>query len=195
MSNSVFPSLPGMAWDMVRTPVWQTRRQQSVSGKVTTIADWQYPLRKYQLTYDFLRSNPSYGELQQMVGFFNSLSGGFDTFLFSDPEDNSVTGQPIGTTDGVNGAFQLVRSYGGFTEPVYNAAAVSAVTLNGSPFYAYTLEASGMLGLGEVQPAGQAIAASFTYYWRCRFANDTIDFNNFMQQLHEVKQLNFETVK
>jgi uncharacterized protein (TIGR02217 family) len=156
MSNSIFPTLPGMAWGLTRTPVWQTRRQQSVSGKVTTQADWTYPIRKYQLSFEFLRSGAGMAELQTLTGFFNSLSGGCDTFLFVDPEDSYATSQPIGVTDGVTTSWQLVRTYGGFTEPVTQAGYVASVTLNGVPFTGYTLGPNGILTLGA-QAAGQTI--------------------------------------
>jgi uncharacterized protein (TIGR02217 family) len=196
MSNLIFPSLPGIAWDCVRTPLWQTRRQQSVSGKVTAMADWQYPLCKYQLSYDFLRSDPTFGELQTLTGFFQAMSGGFDTFLYTDPDDNSVTNQTIGTTDGVSSAFQLVRTFGGFTEPVYTPANVTSVTLGGTAFMGYSVNATtGLLSFGEIPAAGLSIVASFSYYWRCRFSDDSIDFDNFASGLFEVKQLNFERVK
>ena len=196
MSNLVFPTLPGIAWDNVRTPLWQTRRQQSVSGRVTASADWLYPLCKYQLSYDFLRSDPTLAELQALTGFFQSLAGGFDTFLYSDPDDNAVTGQSIGATDGDSSAFQLIRTYGGFTEPVYTPASVNSVTVGGAAVSGYsTNPTTGMLSLGEVPAAGQQIVVGFSYYWRCRFSDDSVDFSNFAAGLFEVKQLNFERVK
>jgi hypothetical protein len=53
------------------------------------------------------------------------MYGGFDTFLFTDPDDNAVAAQTFGVGDGDQDAFQLVRTLGSFTEPVYD--------LNGAP--------------------------------------------------------------
>ena len=101
MSTSVFPTLPGLTFDITRTPDWTgTTVYTSASGKRTSVANWSYPRRLYEMVYSFLRSAPTYSELQLLEGFFNSMKGPFDTFLFSDPDDNSVTGQQIATGDG-----------------------------------------------------------------------------------------------
>lgn len=39
-------------------------------------------------------------------------------FQFVDPNDNAVVAQPVATGDGGTTVFQLVRTFGGFTEPV-----------------------------------------------------------------------------
>ena len=107
MSDSVFPSLPGIAWNTVRTPMWATRVQTAISGKETRQADWSYPRYSWELNYDFLRSAPSFGELQTLIGFINARQGSFGTFLYTDDDDNGVTGQQIGTGDGTTVTFPL----------------------------------------------------------------------------------------
>jgi uncharacterized protein (TIGR02217 family) len=195
MSNNFFPALPGIAWDNVRTPVWQTRRQQSVSGKVTTMADWASPLYKWQLTFDFLRSNPTYGEMQTLMAFYNQLQGGYDTFLYIDPDDNAVTNEQINTGDGATTTFRLIRAFGGYVDPVWSAN-MGVVRVGGTARSDVSISADLSSIIFATPPAaGAAIVASFTCAWRCRFSDDTIDFNNFMSQLYEVKQLNFESIK
>ncbi len=193
MSNNFFPALPGLSWDNVRTPVWQTRRQQSVSGRVTTAADWSSPLYKWQLSYDFLRSNPTYGELQTLIGFFNGLSGSFDTFLYVDPTDNTVANQGIGEGDGSTTTFRLLRSFGGYSEPVW--AGNQVVSVNGAVVASTISSDLSSVTLASAPAPGTSVTVSMTFAWRCRFSDDSIDFSNFMTQLYEVKQLNFESVK
>ena len=66
-----------------------------------------------------LRSAAAYLEYQTLQGFINSLYGGTGLFLFNDVNDNTATAQGFGQGgqgDGVTTTFQLVRTFGGFTE-------------------------------------------------------------------------------
>ena len=59
------------------------------------------------------------GEYQTLVGFWNSVmttAGG--VFAYVDPEDNAVASQEMGVGDGATTSFQLVRTLGGFDDPV-----------------------------------------------------------------------------
>src|SRR5271155_1719085 len=131
MSTAILPSLAGLGFDVTRTPVWDTTVQQAISGKETRIARQTYPRWKWELSYNVLRSSASYGELQQLAGFFNARQGMFDTFLYQDADDNAVSAQVIGTGDGATTAFQFLRTFGGFIEPVLAYNVVSTVYLNG----------------------------------------------------------------
>src|SRR5271155_4893510 len=132
MSTAILPSLAGLGFDVTRTPVWDTTVQQAISGKETRIARQTCPRWKWELSYSVLRSGASYGELQQLAGFFNARQGMFDTFLYQDADDNSVTGQPLGVGDGSTTSFQLIRAFGNFLEPVLAPKTLSNVYLNGA---------------------------------------------------------------
>lgn len=131
MSQQVFPSLPGLAWSVLRTPVWSTIKHKSVSGRALRVGRFSYPLYKYSMNYEILRADAVYAELQTLVGFFNAMHGAADTFLYSDPADNAVTAQGFGTGDGATVAFQLVRSFGGYAEPIYDFNGAPAISVGG----------------------------------------------------------------
>lgn len=196
MSNSVLPSFPGLAWNVVRKPIFNTVTKKSVSMREFRASLTAYPLYQYKLTYEVLRARSALTEMQQLAGFFMQRSGSFDTWLYTDPDDNTVTAQGFGTGDGTTLAFQLVRSFGGFTEPVYD--------LNGSPsiYKAGTLQSSGVtisstgLVTFTVAPTpGQALTWTGSYYFRCRFLADQLEFNQFMKQFWELRTMEFITVK
>ena len=203
MSDSVFPSLPGIAWNIVRTPTWATRIQTAISGKETRQADWAYPRYSWEINYDFLRSSPTFGELQTLIGFINSCQGSFSTFLYTDDDDNAVTGQQIGTGDGVTVTFPLIRTFGGYIEPVSRVNAVENVYLGGTvqATSSYTTtgdagtESGSSITFTAAPIAGSVITADFTYYWRCRFSADTTDFTKFIYGMSSVSSLKFESVK
>lgn len=174
MSTSVFPSLPGMTFPIQRSPVFDTRTQTAISGKETRIALQSYPRRKYEIPFSVLRSSLSLAEMQTLVGFFNSLYGGWDTFLYTDADDNSVTGQGLGTGDGSTTAFQLIRAFGGggfsFVEPVLAPNTVSAVYLNGVsiPAAGYSAATNGAL----TQTSSGSLGAA-TYYVRSTWVTES----------------------
>ena len=96
MSNAVYPVLPGLAYSVFKNPSWATRLQRGPDGREARQRDWQSPIYTWILTYSVLHDKPFLGipsALRTLMDFFNSRAGGFDTFLFFDPDDNSVLGQ------------------------------------------------------------------------------------------------------
>ena len=49
-------------------------------------------------------------------------------------------------------------------------------------------------GVGMTGAAGVSVTADFTYYFRCRFLDDAAEFDNFMHDLWQLKQLQFVSV-
>lgn len=209
MSSVVFPSrttLPGVAWPVKRTPMWKTIKPVAISGKESAIALWSYPRYQYELVYNVLRTGSiagsTYTEWQTLLGFYNARNGGFDSFLFDDEDDDSVTTQNIGTGDGTTTAFQLVRSLGGFAEPVLAPNVVTTVYDNGTPVNPlnYTVNNwaatnPGVLAFTSAPAAGHTITATFTYYWPCRFVEDSCEFEKMLSGRYAVKKLTFMTIK
>jgi uncharacterized protein (TIGR02217 family) len=203
----VFPALPGLAWNVTKTPTFQTRIQRAVSGRELRALDYPYPLWQFTLVFDFLRDSPAAGlnELRKLIGFFLLCQGAYATFLYQDPFDNQVTGQSLGTGDSSTTAWQLQRTLGdaslaggGFTEPVLAPNQVSAIYFNGitQPATSYSVDAAtGIVTFVTPPPYGAAITADFTYYFRCRFSDDSYDFTNFMLSLWELKKLTFISVR
>lgn len=199
MSNAIFPALPGLAWDVVKTPRWNTKVQSSVGGKEVRARFFAAPIWRWQLSYEVLRQASAFQELQTLVGFFNQRQGRFDSFLYSDPTDNSVTAEQFGTGNGSQVTFQLVRNYGGFVESVVNVNVFATLYVNGvAKTYGpdYTVDNSTGLVTFAVAPASGAVLTwTGTYYWRVRFDQDTADFQNFLNQLWTLKQLVLVSVK
>lgn len=125
MSNAVLPVLPGLAWPVIQRPTFNTRKQRSVSGKRVVSPFMLYPLWEIEQQYEFLRDTTTYNEFRSLMGFFLSRLGGYDSFLYNNPNDNNVSAYQFGIGDGATTAFQLTRAFGGFVEPVQN--------INGTP--------------------------------------------------------------
>jgi uncharacterized protein (TIGR02217 family) len=202
----IFPTLPGLAWSVTKTPTFQTRIQRAVSGRELRALDYPYPLWQFALVYDFLRDNPAtgYDELRSLLGFFMLCQGAFGTFLFQDPSDFQVTGQQIGIGDASTTVFQLQRALGatlaggGFMEPIVSPNVVSAIYFNGIVQVPTTYSvdpATGLVTFSTAPSSGLIISGDFSYYFRCRFVEDKYDFENFMYRLWQLKKLTFISVR
>ena len=198
MSTAVLPSLVGLGFDVVRTPIWSINIQTSVSGKDTAIGYWSYPKWQWELTYDVLRSDLN--EFQDLAGFFNSRQGRFDTFLYQDAEDNAASHQ-IGTGDGTTTAFQLVREFGGFIEPILAPNVVNHIYLDGvdqadgwtvSPWGS---SSPGVVTFDTAPDSGAVVSADFSFYFPCRFNEDQLSFNNFLKMTWNAQSVAFTSVK
>ena len=202
----VFPSLPGLAWSVSKTPTFQTRIQRAVSGRELRALDYPYPLWQFTLVFDLLRDNPAagYDELRTLMGFFMLCQGAFGTFLFRDPSDDQVTGQQIGVGNASATIFQLQRSMGatlpggGFLEPILAPNLVSAVYLDGvtqSPASYGVDPRTGLVTFATAPGSGLVITADYSYYFRCRFIDDSYAFEDFMFRLWQLKKLTFISVR
>ncbi len=205
--TAIFPALPGLGWSVTKAPRFAARIQTAISGRELRILNQTYPIWTWTLTYALLRDKhdtrgPSglgagYDELRTLAGFFLQQQGAFQPFLFDDPTDDTVTGLSIGTGDSSATVFQLVRNFGGFKEPIVAPNVVSAIYFNGvlQSSSAYAVDAAtGLVTFTTPPPTGQAITADFTYYFRVRFADDTAEFENFMYQLWQLKQVKLQSV-
>lgn len=195
MSNSVFPNLPGLKWDVGKSPVWATAVKEVRSGKEYRAAYWSYPRWKFSLAYELLRDDAT-DELKTLLGFFLQRQGKFDTFLFSDPDDNTVTGQIIGTGNGTLKTFQLCRTLGGFIEPMKAINGMPVIKLNGvTQSSGWSMSSTGLITFTTAPANGSTVTADFSYYFRCRFNLDEAEFSKFAQQLWEMKKCEFISVK
>lgn len=195
MSNLLLPSLPGLAWSVLKTPEWSTTAKRSVSGKSLRMPNWSYPIWHFVLTYEVLRADTLHAELQTLMGFFCARQGSSDTFLLDDPTDDTVSAQAFGTGDGSTRAFQLVRQMGGFIEPVKEINGTPMIYVNGTQTTAFSLGAGGVVTFNSAPANGAALTWSGSFYFRVHFEKDMAEFENFMYQLWTMKKLEIESVK
>lgn len=203
MSSQVFPSLIGLGFDVMRQPYWEgSARIASLSGKETAIAYQASPKWEWELTYDLLRSTASKLEFQTLAGFFNQMRGVWDDFLYTDADDYTTTDSAIGSGDGVEVDFQLVRTMGDFAEPilapnVVTNVKVDGVTVDPSDYTVLTWGDNdpGVIRFDTAPANGLAVTATFTYYWPVRFLDNTMTFKKFMNQMWNGKSVKFRSVK
>ena len=198
MSEPVFPVLPGVSFGNGKSAIWSTTVIESFSGIEQRIANWSYPRWRFKLSYEVLRDKPTQDEFWTLVGFICARKGRFESFLFEDTTDNTATAQTIGTGNGSTVAFQLSRTKGDFVEPIRAPKAVSEVRVNGvvvSPSNYSVNYSTGTITFGSAPANGNSVEADFTFYFRCRFEEDEISFEQIAKQLWAGQSVEFRSEK
>ena len=198
MSNAVYPVLPGLEFPVTRIvlppPVTAlpTPSRREYRGRSASL-----PLYRYVLSYEYLRPDAALAEWQTLEGFFKQMGGDFDTFLFSDPDDNAASAAPFGTGNGSTTQFQLVRTLGGFAEAVFDlkgapqifkAGVLQTVTTH------YTVGSTGLVTFVTAPGAGEALTWTGAFYRRCKFSQGRQEYQKFMQNFWRARQVEIEMV-
>lgn len=216
MSDAIFPTLPGLAWNRVRTDSFRGAVFEGLSGAERRISYRPTPKRKLQLSYEVLRATRALPELDTLRAFWFARQGAFDSFLFEDPSDHIAVNQQFAVADGTTTVYQLGRWCTGVFEVVHN---VDPATLNigrvwfpsggdaawfwpqpsGNwsdeatiyypPTGSVTLLSNGRVQFATPPAAGLRLMWTGRYYWRSRFADDNLEASQMMDALHEVKKL------
>lgn len=197
-TGPVLPALPSISYPRTRTITWSGIKNDALSGKRARTSLFTYPLYAYELPLNYLRTDPAFQEWQQLIGFINSLQGSVKLFGYDDPDDRAVAGQGFGDGDGDTlGPFQLVRSLGGFVEPVFLLNGAPAIAVDGTPSTDWTVDNYGSVTFtaGHAPASGALLTWSGGYYWPCRFNDDTTELSQFLTTIYECKKLAFTTEK
>ncbi len=211
MSGLLYPVLPGLTYEVLRTYPWNTGLQEAQSGVQSAIAFRAYGKAHFELVYSALREPgaPGYvlttSEIKALVGLHNAMRGRADTFLFTDPEFNTIASsspQAFGISDGTTSTrYQLVAFYQnpggpGSAELVQNLNGTAVIYDNGSAISAthYSLDALGGITFSISPTTGHTLSWSGSFYYRCRFDEDEIDWTKFMNALWKAKKVAFTAV-
>lgn len=197
MALSVFPTLDGIEWNTTKRPEFKTGLFESLSGHESRVKFRQYPKYTFKLSFEFLIENRDEAQLSELMGFMLQQCGMYQAFLYTDPNDNAVTDQVIGTGNNTLTSFQLLRSYSGFTEPVNNVndtVAAPSIYSGGDLKNLgthYTLSSTGLVTFVTAPPSGAVITWTGSYYYRVRFTAEGYDFTHLMKDLHNCADVEF----
>ena len=200
MSGSLYPaSLPGLKAEVLRQYVWNTGYQKALANKASALSYMAYPDVHFELSYEILRDNLSPSDIKALVGLHNQMAGRGDTFLYTDPEFNTVSAQLIGTSTGSTSTrYQIVATYQnaggpGSPEAIQNLNGTPTIFDNGTAISGthYTIDALGGLTFSISPTTGHTITWSGSFYYRCRFDQDTIDWQKFMDRAWQASKVPF----
>lgn len=197
MSDVLFPELPGLEWDLTKTPMFNTKIMQSVNGRELRASYQAVPKYQISMSFAFLRESKGRNELQQLEGFFLERRGSFDSFLFKMPEDNEFQCTFIG--DGVQTSFQLYKQINTTQIPLQHTQAeqsedplmwdeVASKPMWSDPndqmwLLQFGITTNGLLQMPIPLAAGESVTITGIYYYRCRFADDEQQYTHFMSKL------------
>ncbi|HEY1710296.1 MAG TPA: DUF2460 domain-containing protein [Rhizomicrobium sp.] len=190
----IFPLLPGEGFPK-KGPAWSTTSLISKSGRRFGRQNWSYPTWRFNVSYATLSQAPSRRDQDRLFAFFNRRAGGFGSFSYFDPTDYLVAGQPLGTGDGVTTAFQLIRSFQTWSEPVFALNGPPAVTIGGVPVANFEIAAPGVIVFSTPPGAGETVAWSGQFLFLCHFTQDELDTQQLNDHLFSNDGLSFETLK
>lgn len=206
MSSLVYPNnILGLSFNCVRTPVWNTLRFKAVSQKRSSIQQQLYPVIHFELDYELLRDDLTVSDLKQLVGLFNAMRGGYDTFLFSDPDFNTFpvsNAQQFGTGDSSTKSFQITATYQnpggpGYPELIQNFNGAPTILSNGAVVSAanYSISGQGIITFNTAPNTGSVLTWYGSFYYRCEFDDDQLDLSKFVNQWWQAKTVKFTSIK
>ena len=163
------------AVEMKMGPVFQTSIIKLAGGYEDRNQDWTYALWRYDVE---LRNRPI-SEVRAFVSHVLGRRGAANTFPLTDPLDNALTDENIGTGDGTTAAFQITKKYDDADRPYFRpitivsslVVKVAGVTKTSGVHYN---EANGVITFtgGNIPTAGQAITVTCDFKIRVRYEED-----------------------
>lgn len=181
-----FPTIKSLAWKSTKAQKWDTKIKRSGSGKVRTMSTWQYP--QYTITTEFAYLNPE--QYKTIMGFFASIRGGTEPFLWLDPEDNNEKGIVLGK--GSQGQWQAFRNFGGYLEPVEHIENI-VLYADGKKLSDVTVDKGLIKTKAAVNPDA-VITADYTYYWKV-LLNGEFTAELIYKNIYKSKSMKLVTVR
>ena len=153
------------------TPTFSTAIVTSAGGHEARNASWSAARTRY----DVGPGVRSEADIAALLDFFRARMGPARGFRLRDPFDFAGDDQAIGTGDGVNTRFALVKHYGEGVRRITRPVAGSVrVTVAGVETAAFVVEAGGRVVLDTPPAAGTSVRASFRFDVPVRFAEDAL---------------------
>jgi uncharacterized protein (TIGR02217 family) len=170
-----------MAGGLKKTPNFNTVKQKTAAGLTSAISLKPYPTWDFEFDMDHVvgRELDAKSVVAKFFGTYMATAGGANLFLFPDPVDNSVCGAQFGVGDGATTSFQLSRNIFGYPDIIQNLN----TSLNGQPLIYVSgvltapasISATGVVTFAAAPAAGAVLTWTGSFYFLCRFAEDTID--------------------
>ena len=206
MSDVLFPELPGLEWELTKTPIFNTKIMTSINGCEQRASYQAIPKYNITMSFAFLRESKGRNELQQLEGFFIERRGAFDSFLYKMPDDNQFECTFVG--DGSTTTYQIFKKMHSLHMPVSNTMQMTQPI---NPNMWNQVETKNMWDSNIEKPmwnnemagiskdgkymlntplaVGEVVTVKGTFFYRCRFADDEQQYSNFMAKLWKAQKI------
>lgn len=197
MSYVIFPSVisPSMAKGLKKTPNFNSVIQKVAAGRGNAAVSLKpYPTFDFEFDLDHIQGNEASASsvIAQFLGTMMACQGSANLFLFTDPQDSTVTystggmldvtaasATPMGVTgNGVSTQFQLARSIGGVAYHITQNITVTGLKVNGTLKNAgtdYTVSSTGVVTFVSAPASNAILTWQGTFQYLCRFSEDSVD--------------------
>jgi len=194
LAYKVFPSnLVKLDWKSTKKQSWNTTVQKSGSGKIRTMCNQSLPSWTIETKFNMLTD----ADYRQLLGFVASVKGGFEPFLWLDPEDYK---EDDVTLTSIGGVFQGIMRMGEWQEDaiaikdllvIHNHEQIPGerIRIDGGAFYIVD-EIS-----GDPITEEMTITAYYKYYWLVRFADDAMSIERIFYGINKSKSFKLEVVR
>lgn len=195
----------GLTFSSFKTPNFGRRIQRSVSGRELVVQDYANPIWQFKLQFSFLRDFPSVdeaghpleSEFRNLLNFYTTIQAIGDTFYYLDRDDWLAEDEPLAPGDGSTTGFQLRRRIfpGGYGEYVTAPWTVDEVKIDGTPTTDYSTDfGRGIINFGTPPADGAIPTVTYSYFFRCRFIDDAVEFERFAHQFWSLREIRFRSV-
>lgn len=186
---NIFPTdINSLAWKSTKAQKWNTARKTAGSGKVRTMTTWQLP--QWTITATFVKMTIE--EYKRIMGFFATVKGGYEPFLWLDPEDNHEKGIVLG--NGSQGQWQALKTWGTYREPTEHIDEVK-VYADGKPIDVVVDRGLIKLAKGVSVAPNAVITADYRYYWQVYLSGDTFTAEYVFTNLYKSKEMKLITCR
>jgi len=195
------PDILGKGWGVKKIPVFNTQVVDHPSGGETRSALATQARYEFEISYDSLDSNGRYSSstvygLQTLMGFFVNRRGRLLPFLYRDMSDCLSSDTLIGVGDGTTTSFVVPRKLGTSTEPASFVTRISPLTVDGEVRADFVIDEPNVLRFtGDPPPDGAEIIGDVDFVFRCRFMDDSTEFENLSHGLWQHRGLKFRSIK
>ena len=165
-------------------PTFRTGIVETLSGYEQRNGEWAQARMEWDASYG-IQTKTDY---QELLEFFYARRGALHGFRFKDWTDFEATGEAIGTGDGIETDFQLIKTYsdagGSYARtillPVTSPTTTVAVYVNAvlqTVITDYTIETGGIIRFtgGSIPPASDPVTADFEFDIPVRFNEDKLE--------------------
>jgi hypothetical protein len=221
MYYPIMPVLPlSMAKGLKKTPNFNPVKQPNAAGRGNAAITMKpYPTWDFEFDMDHITGNEASAAsvVATFLGTYIQTQAGGNLFLWTDPQDSTVTQStgimlnvtpgaaiPMGQAgDGTSTQFQLARLIGGTgVDVIQNLNGSIVLKVNGSIVSNYSVSATGVVTFtptGSPPVAAPANAATLTwsgsFYNLCRFAEDAMDSTRAFTTNSGTDQWDFVSIK
>lgn len=168
---------------------WKTEIHESGSGRYRSMTNQLYPKWNISVLLQPLTDE----EARILNGFVASQRGGYEPFLWKDPEDYHETGTRLAKISST--VFQAVMKMGDYVEPVEYIENVS-VYVDGTKKAANTYTVSnGYITFSTAPGTNSVVTADYDYYWKVRFDDDGMGIDHIYDNLNRSERFKLVTAR